>query len=198
MTAPDRVSQTDDTADLRRRVATALATLRRQQGLSLARIAQLSRIPEQTLRNIEADRETPSLGLLWALAKLFDVPFSALLGTERTGSTVLIRREDCPVIPSLDGGLSSRALFASTGERPFEAYELRLPAGSGQDSEPHAPGTMEHITVAQGVADITTADGTFRLSAGDAIVFDADAPHGYRNPGEGDALLFLVMSYVEP
>jgi len=35
------------------------------------------------------------------------------------------------------------------------------------------------------------------LTEGDAILFDADVPHSYRNLGTEDALLFLVMTYVE-
>ncbi len=36
-----------------------------------------------------------------------------------------------------------------------------------------------------------------RLGAGDAIVFEADVPHTYRNLGDDEAVLYLVMAYVE-
>jgi quercetin dioxygenase-like cupin family protein len=35
------------------------------------------------------------------------------------------------------------------------------------------------------------------LRTGDAIVFEADSPHVYRNAGEGEALMYLVMTYAE-
>ncbi len=35
------------------------------------------------------------------------------------------------------------------------------------------------------------------LRRGDAIVFEADVPHAYRNPGPDDSLLYLVMTYAE-
>jgi transcriptional regulator with XRE-family HTH domain len=196
MSAFDQANTPAD-AELRHKLAANISTLRRQQGLSLERVAKLSGIPQGKLESIEADREPPSLNLLWSLAKVFDVPFSALLDIEQSGSTILIRRESCPVIPSRNGGMSSRPLFASLGERPFEAYELRLAPGAEESSDPHALGTMEHIAVVQGVAQITTRDGFFRLSTGDVIIFEADAPHSYRNPGDGEAHLLLVMSYIE-
>ena len=40
--------------------------------------------------------------------------------------------------------------------------------------------------------------GTRRpLSKGDAIVFEADVPHAYRNAGAVDSLIYLVMTYAE-
>jgi quercetin dioxygenase-like cupin family protein len=35
------------------------------------------------------------------------------------------------------------------------------------------------------------------LAAGDAIQFDADAPHEYRNAGEEEVVMYLVMTYAQ-
>ena len=40
-------------------------------------------------------------------------------------------------------------------------------------------------------------DEVHRLEKGDAILFEADVPHTYRNPGETDALMYLVMTYAD-
>jgi quercetin dioxygenase-like cupin family protein len=37
----------------------------------------------------------------------------------------------------------------------------------------------------------------YALGPGDAVVFEADAPHVYRNPGEAEALMYLVMTYAD-
>ena len=34
-------------------------------------------------------------------------------------------------------------------------------------------------------------------NTGDAIVFEADAPHAYRNPGDVEAIMYLVMTYAD-
>ncbi len=67
-----------------------------------------------------------------------------------------------------------------------------------EEADAHAVGTTENIAVALGSVEIATGDGTHRLDAGDSILFEADAPHAYRNTGGGDAVLYLVMSYVDP
>jgi hypothetical protein len=36
-----------------------------------------------------------------------------------------------------------------------------------------------------------------RSNEGDATLFEADVPHSYRNPGTEEAILFLVMTYIE-
>jgi quercetin dioxygenase-like cupin family protein len=46
-----------------------------------------------------------------------------------------------------------------------------------------------------GAVDVETADGSHRLEAGDAILFEADAPHAYRNPGAEEAVITLVITY---
>ena len=51
--------------------------------------------------------------------------------------------------------------------------------------------------VLRGTVEIRAAGEAHELSAGDAIQFQADAPHTYRNTGAGEAVMYLVMSYAE-
>jgi quercetin dioxygenase-like cupin family protein len=62
---------------------------------------------------------------------------------------------------------------------------------------PHAPGTMENIVVAAGSVEIEVAGKRHVLHADDAILFGADVPHTYRNRGDKDAVMYLVMIYAE-
>ena len=41
------------------------------------------------------------------------------------------------------------------------------------------------------------AKSKHELKQGDSIIFDADLPHSYENPGEEEALMYLVMTYAE-
>ena len=47
----------------------------------------------------------------------------------------------------------------------------------------------------RGTLDLTVADEEHQLGAGDAIVFDADVAHVYRNRGRTELVMFLVMTY---
>jgi quercetin dioxygenase-like cupin family protein len=78
-----------------------------------------------------------------------------------------------------------------------EFYELRLGPRGEEHADAHAPGTTENLVVAEGAVEIEVEGHVHALARGDAIVFEADAPHVYRNLGERDAVMYLVMTYAD-
>ena len=48
------------------------------------------------------------------------------------------------------------------------------------------------------IVELDVEGERFVLEQGDAIIFHADVPHAYRNSGEREAVMYLVMTYVEP
>jgi quercetin dioxygenase-like cupin family protein len=98
---------------------------------------------------------------------------------------------------SASGEFSTRALFPFGAERKTEFYELRLSAGGVEQADAHALGTMENLIVVRGELEITTPSGQYLLPAGDALLFQADEPHRYRNLANEEALIYLVMTYQE-
>lgn len=174
-----------------------LRRLRTRRGHSLERLSKLSGVSRAMLGQIELGRSVPTISLLWKVAKALDVPFAALTDAGGRGGSVVVRRETSKTLTSRDGAFTSRALFPFDGERRVEFYELTLRPEASEIAEAHAPGTMENLVVAQGMVEVTIAGESHRLGPGDAILFEADAPHGYRNLVAGDALMYLVMTYAE-
>jgi mannose-6-phosphate isomerase-like protein (cupin superfamily) len=126
------------------------------------------------------------------------VPFATLTASEETPGTIVLRRDRSKVLGSSDGRFTSRALFPFDIERKVEFYELKLAPHHTEEAEAHAPGTFENLVVAQGKVEIVAGrEAPHVLTEGDAIVFEADVPHSYRNLGTGEATLYLVMTYVE-
>jgi quercetin dioxygenase-like cupin family protein len=78
-----------------------------------------------------------------------------------------------------------------------EFYELRLAPGGLERADAHTPGTTENLVVARGAVEIEVGGRTERLGAGDAIVFEADVPHVYRNQDAGETVMYLVMTYAD-
>lgn len=150
------------------------------------------------LGQIETGKSVPTIGTLWKVATALGVPFARLIATESPHHPQVLRRTDAKLLTSNQGQFTSRALFPFDGERQVEFYELRLAPLHREDADPHAAGTRENLVVAKGAVEITAgAERPVVLSAGDAILFDADVPHSYRNLGAEEAVLFLVMTYVE-
>lgn len=173
-----------------------LRGFRRRQGLSVDGLAQLSGTDPALLTAIEEGRHRPDIGTLWTVAKALDLSFSSLLSSGGDAGTTVIRRAEQRSLTSRDGRFTSRALFPLKGERQVEFYELRLSPGADESSDGHSSGTVENILVGRGQVEVTTADGEHRLEEGDSILFEADVPHRYRNAGDGEAVLYLVMSYI--
>ena len=60
------------------------------------------------------------------------------------------------------------------------------------------PGRSRILVVVQGAVEIRLGrEAACLLEEGDAMVFEADVTHSYRNPREREAIAYLVMTYVE-
>jgi transcriptional regulator with XRE-family HTH domain len=175
-----------------------LRRLRTRQGHSLERLAKLSGVSRAMLSQIETGKSAPTISLLWKISTALGVPFATLLDSQRVRGTVVLKRERAKVLGSSDGKFTSRALFPFDGERKVEFYELRLAPKHQENAEAHAPGTVENLVVAAGSVEVKPGrEPAALLAEGDAILFEADVPHSYRNVGESEAVLYLVMTYVQ-
>jgi transcriptional regulator with XRE-family HTH domain len=188
----------DDAADVALLVGQNLRRLRTSRGLSLERLAKASGVSRAMLGQIELGRSAPTIPLMWKIARALSVPFAALLAAREAVGPQVLRADQAKLLRSADGTFSSRALFPFNGERKVEFYELRIAAGAREDADPHAPGTTENLVVARGSIEIRVGDAMHALATGDAILFEADVPHAYVNRSESEAVLYLVMTYVDP
>jgi transcriptional regulator with XRE-family HTH domain len=174
-----------------------LRRLRSQRGLSLERLSQVSGVSRAMLGQIELGQSAPTINVLWKISSALSVPFSALISSRASGGVHVLRAEQAKLLTSHDGSFSSRALFPFDEPRRVEFYELRLAAGGVERADPHNPGTTENIVVAKGSVEIEVEGRKETLATGDAMVFEADAPHVYRNRSDGESVMYLVMTYAD-
>ena len=185
------------TADLAPVVGGNLRRLRVKRGLSLEKLSRLSGVSRAMLGQVELGQSAPTINVLWKISTALGVPFSALIGSKQAGGVTVLRGEQAKVLSSHDGSFRSRALFPFDEPRRVEFYELRLAGRSAERADAHAPGTVENLVVSGGSVEIEVEGARHLLRAGDAIVFEADSPHVYRNPGEAETVMYLVMTYAE-
>ncbi|MCY1011872.1 helix-turn-helix domain-containing protein [Nannocystis pusilla] len=137
-------------AELTRRLADNIRTLRKARGYSLDDMARRSGVSRASLSQVETAKTNPTIAILWKIAAGLEVPFSALLGADKTERVSVLRRPDQRVLRSADGQLESRPLTPAGTLGGVEVYELRLAPRAVHSSEPHAPGTGESVTVLVG------------------------------------------------
>jgi len=186
-----------DATDLAPVVGGNLRRLRTRRALSLERLAQLSGVSRAMLGQIELGQSAPTINVLWKIARALEVTFSALISSRTQTGALVLRANESKLLTSKDRTFSSRALFPFDEPRRVEFYELRLAPGAVEDADAHPPGTVENLVVTGGAIEIDAAGDTHRLEVGDSILFEADAPHAYRNPGRSEAVMYLVMTYAE-
>lgn len=187
-----------ETHEIKRRVGANLERLRRQRALSLERLAALAGVSRAMLGQIEAGESTPTIALLWKVARGLDVRFADLLGDDAGGDVQILHADKAKILRSADGSFQSRALFPFDMRRRAEFYELRLQGGHSEHAEAHAEGTYENLVVQTGRLRLHIGeDAPLDLRHGDAIYFRADIPHAYENPGARETVMYLVMTYAE-
>lgn len=184
-------------ADLTHTVGRNLRRLRGERGLSLERLARASGVSRAMLGQIELGQSAPTINVAWKISSALGVPFSALLNERAEGGLHLLRAAESKKLTSHDGRFVSRALFPFDERRRVEFYELTLEPGGVEQAHAHNPGTVENLVVAHGQLEMDVGGRREVLGAGDAIAFEADVPHVYRNLSGGETRMYLVMVYAD-
>jgi transcriptional regulator with XRE-family HTH domain len=189
--------EAETASDLAPLVGQNLRKLRVKRGLSLEKLSQRSGVSRAMLGQIELGQSAPTINVLWKIARALDVTFSTLIRAREGGGTTILRSKEAKILTSQDGSFRSRALFPFDGPRRTEFYELRLAPKSEESADAHAAGTVENLAVSQGSVEVLIGGETHVLDAGDAILFEADLPHIYRNSGAKPCVMYLVMTYAD-
>jgi len=181
--------------DLTPVVGRNLRRFRSERALSLEALSKAFSVSRAMLGQVELGQSTPTINVVWKIARALDVPFSALISEQSTPGTWILPRAKARVLASSDGAFVSRALFPMDRPRNVEFYELRLAPRGVAPSEAHAKGTAECLIVLTGILRLHVADQVHELAAGDSVYFEADVPHAYENPGRTEARYHNVILY---
>jgi transcriptional regulator with XRE-family HTH domain len=183
--------------DLAPVVGSNLRRLRQERGLSLEKLSRLCGVSRAMLGQVELGQSAPTINVLWKISTALGVPFSALIGSKQSSGPTVLRAEHAKVLSSQDGSFRSRALFPFDEPRRVEFYELKLAPRGEERADAHPPGTVENLVVSTGAVELELEGVREQLRRGDAIVFNADVRHVYRNLGDAEAVMYLVMTYAD-
>jgi transcriptional regulator with XRE-family HTH domain len=174
-------------------VPARLKTARKDKGLSLEAVAKLSGVSKSMLSQIERGESSPTIATLWNLTRALQVDFSGLMDDDIARHKIdVLRASTVPTINTQGTGCSIHILSPPETVGQHEIYELRFSSGGILDSQPHARGTTEHLTVIEGQVEITSGARTEMLNKGDTARYAADVPHKIKT--QVAARLFLIVS----
>lgn len=183
------MENTDATLSL---LPTRLKDARRANGLSLDAVAKLSGVSRSMVSQIERGESSPTISTLWNLTKALRVDIAGLLEDDLEDRIEVLRSESVPAIENHGTGCSIRILSPPEEAGRHEVYDLRFSQDGVLDSQPHAQGAREHLTVIEGRLTVTSGDVSEHLAAGDTARYSADIPHTIS--ADGPARAFLVVN----
>ncbi|MEZ9229539.1 helix-turn-helix domain-containing protein [Vibrio amylolyticus] len=178
------------------RVSDNLKRLRKEKGWSLDKAAKATGVSKAMLGQIERGESSPTVAKLWEIASGFDVSFSNFISVSTDSELTSLfrdanelRREEYNV------GFFVSLLFPFEPALGFEIFELTLAPNYQHESEAHNLGVTEHIMCISGEMSILFDGKWHALSAGQAVRFNANQPHGYKNTGQENAVFHNVIHY---
>lgn len=173
-------------------LAANVRSLREQRGMTQQQLAKIAGIPRPTWANLESGSANPTVSVLTRVANALQVRVEELLGPPRA-SARFYAAASLPVRER--GKVRVRRLLPDTVPG-LDLERMELPPGAAMAGVPHTPGTREYLTCERGLIELSAAGESWRLEAGDVVVFRGDQKHGYRNPGRETCIAYSVISFA--
>ncbi len=181
--------------DINKAIAQNVRRAREQKKLTLDAAAGLTTVSRSMLAQIEKGDVNPTISVLWKIANGYKVSFHSLVETVEKESAFL----PCavPMREQEDGKYLNYPTFPFHDEKLFEMYRIVIEVDGYLAAEPHLVGSEEYLTVFDGRVAVTVAEKEYTLERGDSLRFAADQKHSYRNVGDRQASLSMLISYAK-
>ena len=169
--------------------------LRKERGLTLEELAEVSGVSRAMISKLERGEKNPTLVIAARLAEGLGVSLSRLAGVEERREVVVVPKEGRTVLRDPETGFERQSLSPTFPGRGVEFLHNVVPEDSTSgDFPPHRKGVEEHIVVEKGKLEATLDGEKYLLREGDALYFAADVPHRFDNVGRGECAYYLVIS----
>ena len=179
-------------------VGATLAALRQRRALSLDELSRRSGVSKSMLSQIERNQANPTVAVVWRLATALGVAVGELLGGARPAAPLLatVPAHATPTLASPDGKCELRILGPIELAGQFEWYTLTVQPGGSLASQPHEPGSREHLTVLSGTLEVNAGGESSRVRHGETARYAVDVPHRIHNPAKAPAQALLVVLHA--
>jgi len=181
---------------LNQHLSQTLKQLRNERQWSLTQAAEQTGVSKAMLGQIERGESSPTVATLWKIATGFNVAFSVFLGGAAGSPPPGVQRyADLPVFSQDNADMRVVPLFPFDNLLGFDMFVIDLAPGAVSESSAHEPGVIEHVIVIEGELELMVDGVWHQLAAGEALRFQADRPHSYRNTSQHNVRLHDLIHY---
>ncbi|MDR0191026.1 XRE family transcriptional regulator [Pseudomonas yamanorum] len=173
----------------------ALSIKRERQlaGLSLTELAKRAGVAKSTLSQLESGIGNPSIETLWSLATAMGLQVTRFFEQPQQHLRVIRANEGLTTYAETGHYAATLLADCPAGMRR-DIYRLKVQPGEVRLSQPHPAGTVEHVVLCSGSANIGPANEPVLLYAGDYISYLANAPHVFEAL-EADTTAVMVIEH---
>jgi transcriptional regulator with XRE-family HTH domain len=175
-------------------VSSRIRDRRRDQRLTLDRLAALAGVSKGMLVQIEQGQANPSIATLCKVA--------AALGASVADLVQVAGRHPAEIMPAASPRLlwrgpkggSATLLVGSAGPDMLELWTWELRPGERYDAPAHPEGTQELLHVVRGRLALAFGEISYVIETGGSAVAQTDRPHAYACDGKRPAHFTMVVA----
>jgi transcriptional regulator with XRE-family HTH domain len=172
--------------------------LREAMGLSLRDLAQRTAVSAPMLSQVERGETSPTIAVATRIAGGLELTLSQLLRLDEADGVTVVRTRERRGGGAKRSGHTYEILTPPLPGQRAEVSEHVLAAGAttGGPGDPpmHEAGSRETAVVTHGSVRLVVGEANYDLAEGDTVTFDADLPHHFENPENGEARFLSVVS----
>ncbi|MEM7112138.1 MAG: XRE family transcriptional regulator [Chloroflexota bacterium] len=176
-------------------VAQNLYTIRKQQSLSLDKLADLSGVSKSMLRQIEKGQSSPTIATLWKIANGLKIPVTTLLREEESDIVEQSFFDGTPILGGSEG-FNLHSMIPFDPKRSFEIYHIEIAPGAYLDSDAHNGTPEEYLFVTSGQITVQVDGKQYTVNTENYLRFRANQPHRYENRGTEIAKAINLIAYL--
>jgi transcriptional regulator with XRE-family HTH domain len=168
--------------------------LRKAYNMSLGELSEHSGVAKSIISQIERNETNPTIGTVYRLSRALDTTIDEVLKHDSEPNFVEFQtKSGVPILESQDGLCRLAIAGPLNLVEQMQWYDFQARPGGTLESDPHPPGTVEHLYLLRGELEVTCDGETRPLKTGESVRFRGDRPHRLYNPGTDYAHATMVL-----
>jgi quercetin dioxygenase-like cupin family protein len=164
---------------------------RKQSGLTLQKLSELTDVSVGFLSNIERDLTSPSISNLQKICSALDIDLVKLIQPDEESKTVVRAHQRRKMFYSETSKIKYELI--TEGNKKINGFCITMEKGADYGKVSHGHSSDELGIVIKGEMELTIDGDTYLLTEGDSIYIEANLPHSYRNLGDSECISYWVL-----
>lgn len=198
-TRRSRISGQGGDSDSSALLGKTIQRLRKAYNMSLGELSEQSGVAKSIISQIERNETNPTISTVIRLSRALDTTIDEVLRPGASPNFIEYQsRSGIPLLESQDGLCRLAIAGPLNLVELIQWYDFRARPGGVLESDPHPPGTIEHLYVLSGEIEIRVGEEMRSIQAGESLRYRGDLPHRLRNCGAGEAHATMVLVLRPP